>query len=141
MFNSACALSNQGCCYPTNKRLLQFVKKKKKMVSFRLLHVFVPLIPFEGMFNIAGCLCVKAYFQNFPPFKQHFIPAGKSGLVAHRFASSLSSIGIASQFVQASEWIHGDLGMSGVYECVSICLSVCVCVCVCLCVSVCAQCV
>ena len=70
------------------------------------------------------------------PFKQHFIPAGKSGLVAHRFASSLSSIGIASQFVQASEWIHGDLGMSGVCECVSIC-SVCVCACVCVCVCVC----
>lgn len=35
---------------------------------------------------------------------------GKSGIVANRFASSLSSIGTASHFVHASEWSHGDLG-------------------------------
>lgn len=35
---------------------------------------------------------------------------GKSGAVAARLSASLSSIGIGSEFVHASEWIHGDLG-------------------------------
>ena len=35
---------------------------------------------------------------------------GKSGLVAQRFSGSLSSIGISSQYVHATEWAHGDLG-------------------------------
>ena len=36
--------------------------------------------------------------------------AGKSGLVAQRFASSLTSVGIPATFVHAAEWGHGDLG-------------------------------
>ena len=36
--------------------------------------------------------------------------AGKSGLVAQRFAGTLSSLGILANFVNAAEWIHGDLG-------------------------------
>ena len=39
------------------------------------------------------------------------IVIGKSGQVAQRFSSSLSSVGIPSQFVHAAEWGHGDLGM------------------------------
>ncbi|XP_046855814.1 uncharacterized protein LOC124448907 isoform X2 [Xenia sp. Carnegie-2017] len=35
---------------------------------------------------------------------------GKSGIVAHRMASSLASTGTPSHFIHASEWIHGDLG-------------------------------
>jgi len=35
---------------------------------------------------------------------------GKSGLVAQRFAGTLSSVGILANFVNAAEWIHGDLG-------------------------------
>ena len=35
---------------------------------------------------------------------------GKSGQVAQRFSSSLSSIGVVSQFVHTTEWSHGDLG-------------------------------
>ena len=35
---------------------------------------------------------------------------GKSGHVAARLSSSLSSLGIPSQFVHAAEWGHGDLG-------------------------------
>ena len=37
---------------------------------------------------------------------------GKSGQVAQRFSSSLTSVGISSQFVHAAEWAHGDLGKS-----------------------------
>ena len=55
---------------------------------------------------------------------------GKSGLVAQRFASSVSSVGIASHFVLASEWIHGDLGK---HMDASICwLFMCVYTCVCM---------
>lgn len=39
-----------------------------------------------------------------------YIYTGKSGLVAQRFAGSLSSVGILANFVNAAEWIHGDLG-------------------------------
>merc|ERR1712166_294464 len=35
---------------------------------------------------------------------------GKSGSVAQRMAISLSSTGTPSQWVHASEWMHGDLG-------------------------------
>lgn len=35
---------------------------------------------------------------------------GKSGLVAHRMAASLASIGIPASYVHAAEWAHGDLG-------------------------------
>ncbi|XP_019859150.1 PREDICTED: probable fructokinase-5 [Amphimedon queenslandica] len=35
---------------------------------------------------------------------------GKSGLIASRLAASLSSIGVSSQYVNAVEWRHGDLG-------------------------------
>jgi len=31
--------------------------------------------------------------------------------VGSRFAASLSSIGIPSHFVHATEWSHGDLGL------------------------------
>ena len=36
--------------------------------------------------------------------------SGKSGVIGDRFAASLSSIGIASHYVHATEWAHGDLG-------------------------------
>jgi len=39
-----------------------------------------------------------------------YIYTGKSGLVAQRFAGTLSSVGILANFVNAAEWIHGDLG-------------------------------
>ncbi|GLE05655.1 hypothetical protein PINS_up014695 [Pythium insidiosum] len=35
---------------------------------------------------------------------------GKSGIVARRFASTLSSLSIRSQAIHASEWAHGELG-------------------------------
>ena len=35
---------------------------------------------------------------------------GKSGLIAARMASSLSSIGLPSQWVHGAEWAHGELG-------------------------------
>ncbi|KAF0683879.1 Aste57867_24105 [Aphanomyces stellatus] len=35
---------------------------------------------------------------------------GKSGIVAKRFASTLSSLSIPSQWVHGSEWTHGELG-------------------------------
>lgn len=35
---------------------------------------------------------------------------GKSGIVGERMASSLTSIGISSQFVPSVEWSHGELG-------------------------------
>ena len=38
---------------------------------------------------------------------------GKSGQAALRFASSLSSIGLAAQWVHGSEWAHGELGAVG----------------------------
>ena len=39
-----------------------------------------------------------------------YLYTGKSGLVAQRFAGSLSSVGILANLVNAAEWIHGDLG-------------------------------
>ena len=39
-----------------------------------------------------------------------YLYTGKSGLVAQRFAGTLSSVGILANFVNAAEWIHGDLG-------------------------------
>ena len=36
---------------------------------------------------------------------------GKSGIIAHKFASSLASTGTPSFFVNAAEAVHGDLGM------------------------------
>ena len=41
--------------------------------------------------------------------------AGKSAAVAARFAGSLSSVGIHSHFVNAAEWMHGDLGTSSIH--------------------------
>jgi arabinose-5-phosphate isomerase len=35
---------------------------------------------------------------------------GKSGIIASRLASSLSSIGVPSHYVNACEWCHGELG-------------------------------
>ncbi|OQS06795.1 fructokinase [Thraustotheca clavata] len=35
---------------------------------------------------------------------------GKSGIVARRFASTLSSLSIPSQWIHGSEWTHGELG-------------------------------
>ncbi|RQM23045.1 hypothetical protein B5M09_008046 [Aphanomyces astaci] len=35
---------------------------------------------------------------------------GKSGIVAKRFASTLSSLSIPSQWIHGSEWTHGELG-------------------------------
>ncbi|KAG6610660.1 KpsF/GutQ family sugar-phosphate isomerase [Phytophthora cinnamomi] len=35
---------------------------------------------------------------------------GKSGAVARRLASTLSSISISSQWVHGGEWVHGELG-------------------------------
>ena len=42
--------------------------------------------------------------------RRYFTGVGKSGLVAARMASSLSSIGLASHWVHGSEWAHGELG-------------------------------
>ncbi|XP_064406924.1 uncharacterized protein LOC135351765 isoform X2 [Halichondria panicea] len=36
---------------------------------------------------------------------------GKSGHVGRRFASSLGSIGLASHFIHATDFVHGDLGI------------------------------
>ena len=57
-------------------------------------------------------------------------PAGKSGHVAGRLAASLSSIGVAAEYVHASEWSHGDLGgfMADRYLTSAACVCVCVCV-------------
>ena len=35
---------------------------------------------------------------------------GKSGAVASRLAMSLRSIGVRTQYIHGSEWVHGDLG-------------------------------
>jgi arabinose-5-phosphate isomerase len=35
---------------------------------------------------------------------------GKSGIVARRLASTLSSISIRSQWIHGAEWTHGELG-------------------------------
>jgi len=35
---------------------------------------------------------------------------GKAGVVAQRFAKSLCSISVPTQWVHGSEWVHGDLG-------------------------------
>lgn len=35
---------------------------------------------------------------------------GKSGIVGQRMASSLTSIGISSQFIPSVEWSHGEFG-------------------------------
>lgn len=43
-----------------------------------------------------------------------FYCAGKSGHVGRRFASSLRSIGLASHFIHAADFVHGDLGMGTV---------------------------
>ena len=47
-----------------------------------------------------------------------FLSIGKSGVVASRFAASLSSVGIPAHYVHATEWLHGDLGewSSGIYK-------------------------
>ena len=39
-----------------------------------------------------------------------FTKIGKSGHVASRLASSLSSIGLPANYVSANDWQHGDLG-------------------------------
>jgi len=39
-----------------------------------------------------------------------FTAVGKSGVVARRAAASLSSLGLSSEFVHPTEWLHGDLG-------------------------------
>lgn len=49
---------------------------------------------------------------------------GKSGLVAERLAGSLSSIGIPSQYVNAVNWVHGDLGICYNFLLLSLSLSV-----------------
>lgn len=45
--------------------------------------------------------------------RRFFTGVGKSGLAAARFASSLTSVGLASQWVHGAEWAHGDLGAVG----------------------------
>ena len=43
---------------------------------------------------------------------------GKSGTVGQRMATSLTSLGMSSQFVPAVEWLHGDLGHLSPGDCV-----------------------
>ena len=50
--------------------------------------------------------------------------AGKSGRVADRLAASLSSVGIPTEFVHASEWTHGDLGEQNTVLILTVCVSV-----------------
>jgi D-arabinose 5-phosphate isomerase GutQ len=45
--------------------------------------------------------------------RRFFTGVGKSGLAASRMASSLTSIGLAAQWVHGSEWSHGELGAVG----------------------------
>ena len=47
------------------------------------------------------CLFLEFHVLNF---------SGKSGHVGRRFASSLGSIGLASHFIHATDFVHGDLG-------------------------------
>lgn len=42
--------------------------------------------------------------------RRYFTGLGKSGLAAARMASSLTSIGVASQWVHGAEWAHGERG-------------------------------
>ena len=54
--------------------------------------------------------------------RRFFTGVGKSGLAAARMASSLTSVGLASQWVHGAEWAHGELGAVGdgdVLVCVS----------------------
>jgi arabinose-5-phosphate isomerase len=55
---------------------------------------------------------VKAFFDVITSCKGQILTSGvgKSGVVASRLSGSLSSIGIASQYVHSTEWVHGDLG-------------------------------
>lgn len=45
--------------------------------------------------------------------RRYFTGVGKSGLAAARMASSLTSIGLPSQWVHGTEWAHGELGGVG----------------------------
>lgn len=39
------------------------------------------------------------------------IGVGKSGIIAHKFAATLSSLGTPAFFIHATDAVHGDLGM------------------------------
>ena len=43
---------------------------------------------------------------------------GTSGTIGQRMATSLTSLGISSQFVPAVEWLHGDLGHLSPGDCI-----------------------
>ncbi|KAL4176915.1 hypothetical protein KRP22_001852 [Phytophthora ramorum] len=55
--------------------------------------------------------CTMKVLQCHDQQKRVFVTGmGKSGAVAQRLASTLSSISISSQWVHGGEWIHGELG-------------------------------
>ncbi|KAI9922357.1 hypothetical protein PsorP6_000953 [Peronosclerospora sorghi] len=55
--------------------------------------------------------CIKRMRQCHDQQKRVFVTGiGKSGAVAQRLASTLSSISISSQWIHGGEWAHGELG-------------------------------
>ncbi|KAE8901349.1 hypothetical protein PF005_g7492 [Phytophthora fragariae] len=55
--------------------------------------------------------CVRRVLQCHDQQSRVFVTGmGKSGAVARRLASTLSSISISSQWVHGGEWVHGELG-------------------------------
>ncbi|POM75388.1 Hypothetical protein PHPALM_7513 [Phytophthora palmivora] len=55
--------------------------------------------------------CVARVLQCHDQQNRVFVTGiGKSGAVAQRLASTLSSISISSQWIHGGEWVHGELG-------------------------------
>ncbi|KAG6968125.1 hypothetical protein JG687_00003927 [Phytophthora cactorum] len=55
--------------------------------------------------------CITRVLQCHDQQRRVFVTGmGKSGAVAQRLASTLSSISISSQWVHGGEWVHGELG-------------------------------
>ncbi|EGZ25473.1 hypothetical protein PHYSODRAFT_257852 [Phytophthora sojae] len=55
--------------------------------------------------------CVTRVLQCHDQQNRVFVTGiGKSGAVARRLASTLSSISISSQWIHGGEWVHGELG-------------------------------
>ncbi|ETV96616.1 hypothetical protein, variant [Aphanomyces invadans] len=76
----------------------------------------------EALLNLRRLFHNLDYATHFQSFVQRIITSreqrnrvytsgiGKSGIVAKRFASTLSSLSIPSQWIHGSEWTHGELG-------------------------------
>lgn len=69
-------------------------------------------------------VAIKSFVEAVLKGKRVFVTGvGKSALVAHRMAASLSSVSLPVEFVHAAEWIHGDLGKISGAGNVVVCIS------------------